>query len=271
MPVFGHRADPLRYLLPMGDSTTESPWMGVEFEVELTAFGPEDRVHDDDRTESELDTRNGVATQLVRRLGSDFIICKRDGSLDFGIELVSTPAPIEVHMERWPRLWTPEWPSTVEVRSTCGLHVHVDRRKLTDQEVGKLGVFLTREGSRSLVVGVAGRESPDYAALHRKSLDWQSDVNEHHDALNVTNARTVEFRIFAAPHDWPRMLVDLQFVHSTVAWVRTISSARTYRSAYLSWLRGLPVEQYQELRAFLRDRGLDRIVRRYAQRGDTDE
>jgi hypothetical protein len=212
---------------------------GVELEVEMNAKG----------CKSDGIDRFTLAQQVKETLGSDFVMLKEDGSLNengkysdpgaiyAGFEIVSAPADLEVHKSKWKKLesmrnfkhlraWDTE---------TCGMHVHVSRDALSTLQIGRILTFMTHEENKKFVAKVAGRGENKYCRVLKKekfSSDLQYGEFEVKDgieyvkasyqiprndenrrqAVNITNERTIEFRIFRGTVHPRHIIRNMEFV-----------------------------------------------------------
>ena len=177
---------------PMGKGPV---WYGIELEVEVK--GGE---HDND-----YDERNPFIDTIAQRckplFPADYCIMKEDNSLEGGFEICTRPASLEYHkhaltkfLKNHPR----------ELRSwnggNCGIHVHISRAPLSYLQIGKMLVlihdftdFTQRIAQRISPYGdFSGKKKITDARFSGEARDGQA----RHEALNLTNAHTVELRIF---------------------------------------------------------------------------
>ena len=142
-----------------------------------------------------------IAQSVVEQFPPGFVICKRDGSLFNGFEIVTKPASIAHHRKAWKGFF--DWKdrkrllTSYDQRST-GLHVHCSRAPLDVTTIGRMLVFLNRQENRPFITGVSQRNYWEYCQLKaEKSLeDAQHYGPERYEALNLCNPKTVEFRLF---------------------------------------------------------------------------
>jgi hypothetical protein len=203
-------------------------WFGVELEVEFnrkkndTAAAPQDHV------------------DKLLNTPKPFTIFKADSSLTDGMEIVTAPAIRSVHQERWKPFFegVKELPF-IEARPSCGLHIHYTRNGVTDETNGKLLEFITEPANKPFIVKIAGRSSPSAAALAKKRHEAVNHncstagchhypgnggeplyytpahkelVTGHHDAVNCSNKKTIEVRIFASTLKAEQFFGRLDFV-----------------------------------------------------------
>lgn len=187
------------------DTTPEGKgpiWFGIELEVEV---------------KSGSDT-NEMATKCKELLG-EFAIIKSDGSLNDGFEMVTRPASLEVHRERWVKFMEGRpkgirsWETT-----TCGMHVHLTRRGrdsepiMTDLTVAKIVMFVNSPRNKAFIVDIAGRDADRWAKMQDKeSLPKALRAIERYEAVNLLNKRTIEFRIFRGTLSYAGFMKNLEF------------------------------------------------------------
>lgn len=179
--------------------------------------------------------RFALARAVKDTLGADFVMIKEDGSLSLnghygdgrtggsyaGFEVVSAPADIEVHRQRWPLL--EKMPGFEHLRAwnteTCGMHVHVSKDALTTLQIGRILMLMTHNNNKKFIAKVAGRGENKYCkAFHKErfsdgiqygepevrngveyiqaSFHLPRSDDARRQAVNITNPRTIEFRIF---------------------------------------------------------------------------
>jgi hypothetical protein len=203
-------------------------WFGVELEVEFNRQKNETSVAPQDSVNKLLNTPK------------PFTIFKFDSSLVDGMEIVTAPATRAVHIERWKPFFegVKELPF-IEARASCGLHIHYSRNGVTDETNGKLLEFITEPANKPFIVKIAGRNKPNTAALAKKrheavnhnclaancyaypsgggeapayTAEHREFLTGHHDAVNCSNKKTIEVRIFASTLKAEQFFGRLDFV-----------------------------------------------------------
>ncbi len=206
-------------------------YLGVELEVECGE-----------------DDRESVASEIAEN-HSRTLILKEDGSLSNGFEMVTGPFALEVHQKEWPKMAATAIDAGARSwkHSTTGLHVHLSRAFFTPLVLGKLLVFLNSTKTRPHLVRLAGRESPDYAAMKKKELydvfryrmDWDEgrrcEVHgsrrstrcegggARYEVLNLLNDATVEIRLFKGTLNVQHILANIEFAHAAAHWTTECS------------------------------------------------
>lgn len=192
-------------------------FFGVELEVELA-----DQYADNDVRLEKVETLNNVvnAGQLGKK-----VFFERDGSLNNGFEIITQPMSLPAHKELWSFL---DDKSVVRgllshkaPNGTCGLHVHLNRDGLSTLQIAKMVAFVNNPANRQFMLALARRDRPGYA----KYKDWKGKVGksatyseERYDAVNLTNSRTIEFRIFKGTLKREALIAALEFVNALAAY-----------------------------------------------------
>ena len=199
-------------------------YYGVELELELDGA---------DRADTAKD---------ITLTGKEFVYCKRDGSLNDGIEIVSHPATYAFHMTNiWKRIINTAVEDGMKAETSCGLHIHASRTLFGEhplsQELTIAKVLYCFERLWDTIVIFSRRESVSYIEdWARKSdtgivgTDDNSTVRDklrtngprgRYSAVNLCNSNTVEFRIFASTTDVAELQGSIGFVHTLIMYCNT--------------------------------------------------
>lgn len=136
---------------------------------------------------------------------------------------------------------------------TCGIHIHYSRKHLTKIEIGKLLKFINEPGNNRLIKFVARRYNPKYAPLSPKKItDCKIKPKDHYHALNLSKNPTIEFRIFKGSLKRDTLLSYVQFVKSSIAFVRNTSACDLTAERYLEWIQTTQRSLYRELKDYLK-------------------
>jgi hypothetical protein len=186
----------------------------------------------------------------VHGILGDTAYFKEDSSLSDGFEIVTHPMTLAyAHSMDWS--WTQglldmgyrSWD-----RSTCGLHVHVDRRAFTGR-LHQYSFTLLLMRNKALSYLVAGRQGNSYASFDKsvraeipKHIKGEYNNAQRYSAVNVLPTATLEVRMFRGSLKKERILAALEYVHSAVEYSRGARSgvgAEEYLTApaYIQWLR----------------------------------
>jgi hypothetical protein len=168
-----HLAQPC--LTPLG----RPPYFGVELEVESDC------------------ERLVQSAKQVGKVFDDFAIVKRDGSLRCGFEICTRPASFKEHRAQWKRFFGESGKIPIQILDSCGLHVHVARRGLSDLTVAKIVCFINAYHNRRFIRCIAGRSENIFAQIKKKKLTNASVCSgDRYEAVNICRSETIEFRMF---------------------------------------------------------------------------
>lgn len=273
---------------------TGSLKFGVELEVEVKS----QRVNNTDwwRAYENEDYCGKIAKDVYKIFNSTpnkpFVICKDDGSLDNGFEIVTAPATFEEQVKHWQLFFEQVKSLKIKTLPTCGMHVHFSRKATTIEEIRNIVEFITEKKNRSFIVKIAGRKNPEFASMRKKlresvghkcdggkyvinpgynevnsfyiprmtwipgkcsSRDDHYEVqNDRHDAVNITNEKTIEIRIFKSTLKPGIFFKNLEFVHACIMWAKSPDWKIDVKS-FKSWLGD---QHYPALKEFITNKKL---------------
>ena len=155
---------------------------------------------------------------------------KADGSLNNGFEIVTHPCTLAYHKTRFP--WAQikdtldSWSCSAE--STCGLHIHVSKRIYSELDLIKLALFIFNVGNQHYINLIARRKFNSWSS--RKNLEdcKKKDLKysqSRYEAVNFTNDKTVEFRMFKGTIKPEIVIASIEFVDSVTNFVKSSSIA----------------------------------------------
>jgi hypothetical protein len=199
-------------------------YMGVELEMEATSGA----------------TPNEGVNIITRHLGA-FAYCKEDGSLQYGLEMVTHPMTLEYAQTR-------DWSVLSVLRTngfrswdtqTAGMHIHVSRTAFDGPSHLYRFTQLVLKNEPACTT-FAGRKNDTYASFRDgyqpgflakviKGRDYGS-----RGAVNLQNGATVEVRMFRGSLKKQRLLANLEFVHAAVEYTRMLTVPEVATGA-LSW------------------------------------
>lgn len=253
---------------PDGELQAAEPWQqyfGVEFELEVDKNSTAVTDLYAKCSPLQRDTLNArdeyknywLAHYVAGRVlpsCSKFAIAKRDGSMSNGIEFVSLPMSLSLHQKSWASFFEAVNKEGLVVRKTCGMHVHVSRGLLTNLQVGKILQFLHTPLNSKLVCLIAGRTPPKkYANLESPyRVKDCLRMSQRYSAFNLTNAHTVEFRIFKGVSAENRFLANLEFCAALVSFCAPANTSLRELTAknFLQFV-SRNASMYRNLEAFL--------------------
>ena len=202
----------------------KEPWentlyQGIELEIEV----PEDR--------SPVSHATNFKAWLEKNGIDKFLYLKGDGSLNNGYEIVSHPFTSRARHKLM------DWHKVLKYLAntgakanggTCGMHVHVSRKDLTDKQIAKVKGFFST--NRAYISRLAGREANTYCAYELFGLDRQKQRTirnaggSRYYAVNLNETHnkrdTVEFRIFKGTLNFLLFMGRLQFTEAICEFVK---------------------------------------------------
>lgn len=178
-------------------------------------------------TEIEVERRENCSEDIaedVSRTLRGFALCKHDGSLNNGFEIVTAPATITALKEGWNKFCEANYTDQLSSwhTSTCGMHIHVDRKSLTPLEIGKLLVFVNGRYNSQFMEAIAGRDSQQWSAKKYKGIKDALQRSDKYEALATHKPRTIEFRIFRGNIGKIGIMRNIEFVDALCNFVRTV-------------------------------------------------
>lgn len=223
---YGYRPSPIFLFLP--SETRAKLFMGVELEIEGGG--------DIDRKCNEI-----MLMAHPDPTPEPYIYGKHDSSVENGFELVTHPATLRYHMEKFP--WDAILQKAVDLGysrnpRTCGLHVHISRRYFgateTRQDLGIMKfVYLVEKFWDNMLV--FSRRTPEslerWASRYglkntpRETLEHVKEVNENnrYKAVNLANCNTIEVRLFRGTLDPVILKATLQLCYSLAVAAKKLS------------------------------------------------
>ena len=189
------------------------PYIGVEFEI---GGG-----------------RKGHLEEYLKEMhSSPYVYCKYDSSIpNYGCETVSYPATFTAHKRivPWKHIFDRLKELGVQSVDNCGIHFHVNRTYFTQDNI-KVADYIVNNFD-DLISVVAGRSYNHYCAKRNKrSYMWGcSEYTEHHDAINLGNRHTIEFRFCKSTNDYDNFIEKMKFIHYFCKFVKTVSFRQLLR------------------------------------------
>lgn len=259
--------------------------MGMELEVEVEGC--------DDSGDEEVRDCAIACVRKANAVNGRYMKAEHDGSLDAGFEMITGWTGLDVHEKVLRELVkVPEWRYLRSHNtSTCGLHVHIDRRGMTPLHVVKLQAFINDERNKGLIKCVARRYGTDYAKVHghknwlkelpavfmqnvrdrtlwngvskmraiREQYDCGAGVGEHqHDrysALNWSNFNTVEFRLFRGSTKLTTIMACLEFAFAAWHFTRVTPHRLLNETEFIKFICAAENRKdTRYLRSYLHDR-----------------
>ena len=184
--------------------------------------------------ELEVERRNNCPDDIAHHINTsvlpDFAICKSDGSLDNGFEIVTAPSTYAMHKKNWSKFFDDEqcrenlkgWST-----DTAGLHIHLSRNALTPSEIGKILIFINDQTNNDFINQIAGRSSDQWAKKSPKKITDAYNYSDKYEAVNTSHRNTIELRIFRSNVSKHGFFRVLEFAFALSDFVKTTSIALT--------------------------------------------
>jgi hypothetical protein len=151
-------------------------------------------------------------------------IFKRDGSLKNGVEICTAPATLDVHKEEFKSFFDGFVYNNCKLAalSSCGMHVHIDKSKLSGLHVANLCLLLNHVDNNLYITAIAGREQNSYCKVKQHTyLDFTSFYRgDRYNRVNLTQEKTVELRLFASTTNYIDFCKRLEFTQAVVDYTR---------------------------------------------------
>ena len=216
LPLPFNHADAHVYHPKFLGTARDKTFLGVELEFELSL--PSDIKGDTDYVVADFEEKGSPVRKHINEINKDvgrFAIIKDDGSLDYGIEIASVPATLTKHSTIWDNFFNELKTYKLKSESTCGMHVHVSREGLSDDQIDRIVAFFASSREvRKFMEKIAGRTQNEYCNY---IPEWGGDK---YSAVNVSPSATIEFRIFKAPKTKEEFISRLQLVRAIILWSR---------------------------------------------------
>lgn len=215
----------------------------------------------------------------------DEFYMKHDGSLeDVGIEIVSHPATLSYHLNRfqWKEVFSTakKFGYKSHDAGTCGLHVHVSRAYLAADENGvtsedreelntaKIILFVEKHWDEMVRFSRRDRyqldrwaKCPDSAITPEDEIGNIKDklynlTDDRYQAVNLCNSSTIEFRLFRGTLNLNTFRATLEFVQLLCDYCKEHNLKEVLDSSWddlISW------REYPELATYLKERKMGSV------------
>ena len=121
---------------------------------------------------------------------------------------------------------------------TAGIHIHVNKKLLSNIDIGKILVFTNDKKNRKFIKMIAKREDNKYAKfVPRTMADYNDSSPEcHYYAVNTNKPHTIEIRVFRGTLNENTMISYIQYVKSLIDFVKLHSVNHLTHTDYVDWL-----------------------------------
>jgi hypothetical protein len=200
-----------------------------------------------------------IAQKTLNQFETNEIVLKSDGSIgSYGFEIVSNTATFNYHKQS---LWNCFFDSDIRdyLKSfhvqSCGLHIHASRDFYSKLDIGKLVVFLNLPYNKNFLVKLCGRDYNSYCRHNPKKTFKDIKGYERFEILNLTNSKTIEFRLFKGNLKRQSVFRYLEFVDSLSHFVKEIKLQTNNLKFwhFIKWFRNNPIskKKYNNLYSYL--------------------
>ena len=209
---------------------------GTELEIELK-FGQREPIYTDSDNrrwsinttggDFEVDYKRYIAFKIDNAIPG-FFYQKSDGSIEFGMEVVSHPATLEFWHSQEEKIenmfsFLRSEGCEGDAASTVGMHIHVTRNQMKRTHQNGFAAFVYSHKGK--IEKLAGRKSNGYTKMipipnkidDANEKDLERKILDNHDrysAVNWNNRHTVELRMFQSTLDTHRFLANIEFSHA---------------------------------------------------------
>lgn len=183
---------------------------------------------------------------------------KHDGSLDEGCEIVTHPFTLAFHQQWWKKFFkhAPQHPNvTGWSNGECGIHVHIERKGLSTMTISKMVVFVNDPNNYPFIRKIAQRSKNHYSQVCDKKLNrYLVSGSDRYDAVNTSNRKTIEIRLFRSSYRLDRILKAVEFCDALVQFCQVTSYRKLNVKEFLLWVKHQPKKFYKHLMAFMTEK-----------------
>lgn len=250
---YSYKPTPIFY----GDETAKR-YFGVELEID-------DGGKENDNAYHLLQTANRV---------NEHIYIKNDGSLNDGFEIVTHPMTLDYHKNEmdWQRLTQKALRIGYKSHKTqtCGLHVHVNRNTFSED-------IAIQELCISRILFIVERFWQELLRFSRRTNDqvnhWarrygfrqepteilntaKSSNFDRYTCLNLTNEKTIEFRLFKGTLKSNTIIATLQLVNHICNIADSMATDDVTELSWIDFVEKIDKNRYPELVTYMKERRL---------------
>jgi len=184
---------------------------------------------------------------------------ENDGSLSHGFEMITQPLSLPAHRELFKFLTQPGLTKGMRshATSTCGLHVHVSRSGLTPLQIQKIVAFVNSPDNEWFIRALARRYSTGYCNIKEKKIGNGIHTSfDRYEAVNLTNSKTIEFRIFRGSLKYEAVIAAIEFCHAVIEFCRPAVTSVNQLSAgsFLTFCATNMADETKILRSYVTSR-----------------
>lgn len=201
-------------------------YLGLEFEFEV---------------DEDFDRDEVVAKDVMPKFYPHGI-CKSDGSLYRGIELVTVPAVYEEHVKALEPLFNNFPSDKLSAEDTCGLHIHISRAPFSLPTQGRMIAFMNNPHNAEFLQEIGDREFNSYS--HQDTSRSVASIlrggGERYNVLNLNNKATLEFRLFQGTTNFNTIKRSMQFCLAIAEYCKNLTmpvKEFTKHENFVEWIK----------------------------------
>lgn len=205
----------------------------------------------------ELEYSNTNPSRLKREMlylyKDRWLYNKSDGSLNNGVEVVTSPCDYKSIMLLLDKMKEPIKSITYRTRykDNAGIHIHVSRKSIPSYNIYKLSYLLNNKQAEELssiifyLTGRHKRVDDESVVRYAKigNIDKFRDEQDRYLALNLSNSNTIEFRIFKTTNDMDEVKSYINFVESMINFTDVTPFKDVNLNNYLLYLLNNPFDK----------------------------
>lgn len=248
-------------------------YYGVELEVELD--------------DSEEGDRDDAFDMFIKKYYSntnncmDFL-CKEDGSLNDGFEIVSKPLEYLDCIKYLSRISESlkGCNLTSHSENSCGFHIHISKSPLSQNQIDFMIAFLNIRDNQLLIQKIGNREFNQYCKSSKIELENdlldnieladlirnRVDKYNRYVVLNTIPQNTIEFRFFKGSFNETRMHSYIQFVNALIKYSEIQTNKENFSISgkdFIHWVED--IQEYKDLMYLINDFCIEKNLTKYSQ------
>lgn len=219
------------------------------------------------------DDSNAEFISSIANRDDDVLYIKSDGSLEEGMELVSHPCSLMYHRKKFP--WEKIMKAAVNLHyrshntTTCGYHIHIGRESLgntveeQEEVISRIMFFFESHWNELFKLSRRSEWALDRWAGRHGYNDKPKDILDkakksskgRYACVNITNANTVEIRMFRGTLKLNTFLATLELVDMICENAIRLTDSEIHSQSWSDFVYDIPYS-YAELINYLKEKRL---------------
>lgn len=238
-PYFGHNEHP-EYKYHRINYKDDSLMLGVELELEINNLSlfKEQVIY-------------SISQELDKINARNLVYLKHDGSLKYGIEIVTQPMTLKFLINRFNvKSLLDSLQKYFTVLSTCGMHIHVDKKFIPIDIFIAINQFLFN--NRLLMFIFSGRGKYIDLNMQRNNFLVNNRYYSFRSASGIDTSRildrgkyfslayrenTAEFRFFASTLNYDIYMTNIMFIEAIIRYIEVYNIKRVMLSNFEKFLK----------------------------------